>query len=59
MKGRIPVVVREACKKFSSEKKLPLMQFKILLDLALKSYKNTPIAERDKWTLEAVITQGL
>ena len=58
-KGRIPKVVKDACKEYSIAKKLPLGQFSILLDLATQSYKNMPISERDEWTLEEVLKQGL
>ncbi len=56
---RIPSVVRIACKNFVLEKKLPFGQYRILLDLATKSYKALSLEEREKWTLEQVITQGL
>lgn len=56
---RVALVVREAVIEYSKQHKIPLGQFEILYRLAAKSYKNTPIAERDKWSLKAILEQGL
>ena len=58
-KTRIPVKVKEACKAFVIEHKLPFGQYGILLNLALKSYKNLTLQQRDTWSLEEVVKQGL
>lgn len=57
--GRVPVQVKETVKAFVIERKLPFGQYNILLRLALKSYKALPIGEREHWTLEDIVTQGL
>ena len=57
--GRVPVVVHDAVKAFIIEKKLHFGQYRILLPLALKSYKSLPFDERSQWTLEEVVKQGL
>lgn len=57
--GRIPKIVKDACKEFIKERELPVLQYGILLPLALKSYKALSLAERETWTLEQVTLQGL
>lgn len=58
-KPRIALVVKTAVLEYSRKYGIPNGQVPILLDLAVKSYKNTPIGERDAWTLKAVVDQGL
>lgn len=57
--GRVPTQVKEAVKAFVIEKKLPFGQYNILLRLAIKSYKALPFEQRENWTLEEVVRQGL
>lgn len=57
--GRIPLKVKDACKAFMVERKLPIGQYGILLNLAIKSYKNLSLEDRDNWSLQEVIAQGL
>lgn len=57
--GRVPEIVRESCLKFILDNKIPFGMHRILLPLALKSYKNLPISQRDTWTLEEVVKQML
>lgn len=57
--GRVPVKVKDAVKAFVLEKKLPFGQYNVLLRLALKSYKALSFAERERWSLEEVVRQGL
>lgn len=58
-KRGIPHIVKDQCKAFVIEHKLPVAQYGILLNLALKSYKNLPVNERKDWTLEEVVKQKL
>lgn len=57
--GRVPKKVKDACKAFIIERGLPFAQYGILLNLALKSYKHLSLDERETWTLEEVVKQGL
>lgn len=57
--GRIPKIVKDACKAFMVERRLPIGQYPILLQLGMESYRSLSLNDRENWTLEEVITQGL
>lgn len=57
--GRVPLIVEKACKDFIVQNKLEFGKYRILLPLAIKSYKALPLSERSTWTLEDVVWQGL
>lgn len=58
-KPRIPKVVLDAVHAYAKKMSIPPGQYGILLNLAIRSYKNMSLDEREKWTLEQVMIQGL
>ena len=56
---RVPLKVRIACREWAQKMKIPPAQYPVLLEMAVKSYKNLSLAEREKWTLKQIMDQNI